>query len=266
MSPQVKNSPEWPGYNIRPRPFISSLFGVFWVVMVFVVSAFFLIFLRIIFAPRKYLDAVVYACNPVLVWSQGVTVKVFNREKFYDPSEACIIISNHSSLVDIPSVYMAASGRLRMLAKRELFWIPFIGWGMTAAKFVGVTRGKRSSGENAQKKIGKRLSEGYQFYIAPEGTRSPTGRLLPFKPGAFRIAKIHKVPIVVLALEEPWKLLPKTDLLARKKGNLKATFLGKISTVSAENRDLTAVDLMNIARQMYLDHGIADAGLTPPQS
>ena len=244
---------------MRKRSLPEAIFGVFVVFMVFFVSAFILIFLRIIFAPKKWEDAVVYACNPVLVWSQGVTVEVFNRDKFYDAHTPCVVVANHSSLVDIPAVYIAASGTMRMLAKRELFWLPFIGWGMTAAHFVGVRRGKRTSGERAQRIIGKRLRAGYQFYVAPEGTRSPTGKLLPFKPGAFRIAKIHQVPIVVLALENPWEILPKGKLLTRRKSTMRATFIGRISTTSAENSAKDPTELMEMARNLFLKHGFAES-------
>jgi 1-acyl-sn-glycerol-3-phosphate acyltransferase len=99
--------------------------------------------------------------------------------------------------------------------------------------------------------------------MAPEGTRSPLGYLLPFKTGAFRIALKTKTPIVVLALEKPWEILPKGNLLPLYSGTVNATFLGKIDPLkfleSPENTEKHLQSMIYEARVMFLKHGLTES-------
>ena len=241
--------------NLRYRGYIKALIGALGVILVFILISTFLILLRLIFAPRKWQNKVIKNSADLLNFFLGIKVEVLNR-KFYNPDEPCLIISNHSSLIDIPITYAATSGCLRMLGKVELLLIPFLGWGMLASHFVAVRRGNRSSGDKALKTITQRLKDGFQFYMAPEGTRSPKGHLLPFKTGAFRIAQKTKVPIIVLALEKPWKILPKGKLLPLYGGTIKATFLGKIDP---QDNSKTVEEMLREARHLFLKHGFTES-------
>lgn len=256
---------EKPRYRGYPKAFIGAL-GV---ILVFVIVSLLLILLRIIFAPRKWQNTLIEKSANLLNFFLGIEVKVTNKE-IYNSKEACLIISNHSSLIDIPITYAAASGCLRMLGKIELLLIPFLGWGMLASHFVAVRRGNRSSGEKALNKITQRLKLGFQFYMAPEGTRSPRGKLLPFKTGAFRIALKTNTPIVVLALEKPWELLPKGKLLPLYGGIVHATFLGKIdpqnflkeesNTLQPSNGSEKSIqNMIQNARKLFIDHGLTES-------
>ena len=239
----------------RHRGYTKALIGALGVILVFIFTSTLLIFLRLIFAPRYWQNKIIKKSADLLNFFLGIKVEVSNI-KFYNSNEPCLIISNHSSLIDIPITYAATSGCLRMLGKFELLLIPFLGWGMLASHFVAVRRGNRSSGEKALKTITQRLKDGFQFYMAPEGTRSPHGHLLPFKTGAFRIAQKTNVPIIVLALEKPWEILPKGKLLPLYGGTVSATFLGKIETQSSLK---TIEEMIGEARSLFLKHGLTES-------
>jgi 1-acyl-sn-glycerol-3-phosphate acyltransferase len=103
-------------------------------------------------------------------------------------SEAFVVMSNHQSLYDIPVLFQALQRRVRMVAKRELFMIP--GWGraMQLSGFVEVDRRNRDRAIASLELAKTALQQGTNIWIAPEGTRGPGGKLLPFKQGGFHLA------------------------------------------------------------------------------
>lgn len=103
-------------------------------------------------------------------------------------SEAFVVMSNHQSHYDIPVMFQALRRRVRMVAKQELFKIP--GWGpaMRMAGFVEVDRKDRAAAIQSLESAKHALSSGTSIWIAPEGTRGPGDKLLPFKQGGFHLA------------------------------------------------------------------------------
>ena len=103
-------------------------------------------------------------------------------------NEAFVVMSNHQSHYDIPVMFQALKRRVRMVAKRELFKIP--GWGpaMRMAGFVEIDRKNRSAAIQSLASAQQALGHGTSIWIAPEGTRGPGDKLLPFKQGGFHMA------------------------------------------------------------------------------
>ncbi|NCN27394.1 1-acyl-sn-glycerol-3-phosphate acyltransferase [bacterium] len=155
----------------------------------------------------------------------------------YDPKKPCIIISNHQSLVDIPTVYEVFSGPVKMLGKAELFKIPFFGWALTAAGLIPVDRGNREAATKTIELTKKRLSEGVQIWMAPEGTRSVDGKLGAFKGGAFRMAADLNLPIVGLVLNGTKDVLRKKSFLVNPFQQINAVVLPAVSMA-----DVGAID------------------------
>jgi 1-acyl-sn-glycerol-3-phosphate acyltransferase len=243
-------------HPVKRHPVLVIL-GLAGMMLSFAFWAMVLILRRIFFLPRSLEDYSIKTCSRWIAKSMAIKVRVENAH-LYNPNEPALVIANHSSLVDIPMVHAACSARLRMLGKRELFWIPFMGWAMLASHYIGVNRGKKSSGARAVDLIRKRLSQGYQIFLAPEGTRSAKGCLLPFKPGAFRIAAETCTPIYVLGLSRPWEFLPKGDLFPPFKAELEAKFLGKIEPKNDENQVKTPEQLLQEARNLFLKAGFKE--------
>jgi 1-acyl-sn-glycerol-3-phosphate acyltransferase len=130
------------------------------------------------------------------------------------PSYACLFMSNHQSHYDIPILYTALPRSLRMVAKAELFKVPIWGRAMRDAGFVSVDRsGDRQQAEKAMRLVKEALKNGFNVWIAPEGTRSPDGRLGRFKKGGFILAIETDTPIVPVAISGSAGILPKKSKL-----------------------------------------------------
>jgi len=109
--------------------------------------------------------------------------------KYLDADETYVVMSNHQSLYDIPTMCVAFDGRtIRMITKKELFRVPIWGAAMKASGFVSVDRSNREAAIESLKVAEHALAGGTDIWIAPEGTRSRTGVMGSFKQGGFHLA------------------------------------------------------------------------------
>ena len=122
-----------------------------------------------------------------LIEQAGIELVVTGLERA-PADETFVVMSNHQSQYDIPVMFQALRRRVRMVAKAELFKIP--GWGpaMRMAGFVEVDRKDRAAAIQSLESAKHALSQGTSIWIAPEGTRGPGEKLLPFKQGGFHLA------------------------------------------------------------------------------
>lgn len=130
-----------------------------------------------------------------------ITIVVRGRENLGDGSETFILMSNHQSHFDIPVLYRAIPRRIRMVAKAELFRIPLFGRAMVAGGFVKVDRRNHQQAVQSLRDSASMLDHGTFLWIAPEGTRSVTGKLGPFKSGGFHVALESGRRILPIAIE-----------------------------------------------------------------
>jgi len=115
--------------------------------------------------------------------------------------QPCIFMANHVSNLDPPVLLPQIPGRTAVFVKIELMKIPFIGMGMRMGGFVPVARG--GSREGAMESIenaSKVLASGVHITSFPEGTRSRTGKMLPFKKGPFYLAQQSNAPIIPVSI------------------------------------------------------------------
>jgi 1-acyl-sn-glycerol-3-phosphate acyltransferase len=125
------------------------------------------------------------------------------------PGRAYVYMSNHQSHLDIPMLYATLpSPTIRMLAKRELFQIPIWGQGLRAAEFVEVDRGNHARAVASIEHAARLIRDGVSIYLAPEGTRTKTGALGPLKKGGFHLAMQTATPIVPVAVDGTYAILP----------------------------------------------------------
>ena len=127
-----------------------------------------------------------------------------------DPRRPYVVVSNHASFADILLI-SHLPWEMKWMSKAELFRLPVMGWLMRLAGDIPLQRGFGPSAVEAIARCREVLANRVSVMIFPEGTRSPTADLLPFKDGAFRLAIDAGVPILPLALHGTATALPKHD-------------------------------------------------------
>ncbi len=121
------------------------------------------------------------------------------RGRLADPRRPYVVIANHESYADV-FLISCFPWEMKWLSKDAMFRIPGMGWMMQMAGDIKLIRGDRDSTLNAMSQCRDRLAKKVSVMIFPEGTRSLTPEMLPFKDGAFRLAIEAGVPIVPIAL------------------------------------------------------------------
>lgn len=115
--------------------------------------------------------------------------------------QTCIFMANHVSNLDPPVLLSLIPGRTAFFVKKALLKIPLVGRAMRMAGFVPVERNKGR--ENARESIERGsnvLASSVHITSFPEGTRSRTGQLLPFKKGPFYLAQQTGAPIIPISI------------------------------------------------------------------
>lgn len=129
-----------------------------------------------------------------------------------DPRRPYVAVANHESLADI-FLLSHLPWEMKWLSKEAIFRIPVMGWMMRMAGDVPVRRSDRASRAEALEQCRDRLAKRVSVMIFPEGTRSRTRELLPFKDGAFRLAVETGCPILPMAVAGTRNAMPKGSLV-----------------------------------------------------
>jgi 1-acyl-sn-glycerol-3-phosphate acyltransferase len=133
-------------------------------------------------------------------WLIGIRVEVSGLENV-PPNTACIFMANHVSNLDPPALLPRIPGRTSAFVKKSLMKIPVFGWGLKLGEFVPVSRDGSVTGAQESVAAARRvLSKGIHITTFVEGTRSPDGRMLPFKKGPFYLAMQTGAPCIPISL------------------------------------------------------------------
>lgn len=153
----------------------------------------------------------------------GIRLEVLGRENI-DKKKPYIFMSNHLSFLDGPLLFMLIPQPVRVILKKEVFKIPFVGLGMKQVEFVPVDRKSIRGGKRSIERATRLIKEkGFSFLIFPEGTRSLDGNIQKFKRGGFFLAVNSQAPIVPISIKGSYELMPKGRKLVRK-GKIKVVF------------------------------------------
>ena len=156
-----------------------------------------------------------------------------------DPRLPYVAVSNHESYADI-FLISHFPWEMKWLSKDTFFKIPFMGWMMRMANDIPIKRGKRESVVSAMQGCRDRLGKKCTVMIFPEGTRSKTEELLPFKDGAFKLAIEAGIPVLPIAVAGTRDCMAKGSFAFRR-AHAKARVLAPISTAGMAGSDLAAL-------------------------
>jgi 1-acyl-sn-glycerol-3-phosphate acyltransferase len=184
----------------------------------------------------------VETCNERLQqWSRNIVAHAriditVEGEGNLDRGESRLVMSNHQSHFDIPVLFQALRVPLRMVAKKELYRIPLMGQAMRAAGFVEIDRSNRDAAIHQLREAGTRLHESISLWIAPEGTRSQTGRLGSFKKGGFYLAQDLGLRIQPVAINGTRDVLPAHGLTVTRGRSVRVRILPPIDPAEYAGR------------------------------
>lgn len=174
----------------------------------------------------------------------GVRVTVVNPQNA-TRHRTNVFLSNHVSNLD-PAALFLTLPRIAVILKKELSRLPMLGYVMKMGGFIYVDRQARDSRRHALAAGVDTLRRGISLLIFPEGTRSPDGKLLPFRPGPFTMAIEAGVPIVPITVHGARELMPKGKL-GITPGQVTLVFHDPIDTSTLGNEQRAA--LMNRVRR-----------------
>lgn len=198
----------------------------------------------------------------LILFTSGVRVKLAGLENV-EPDRACVFCSNHLSLMDTALVFAHVPVQFRILAKRYVFRIPFLGSHLRRSGHLPVDETNPRSALRSFELAAQHIRTGAPVILFPEGGRSPDGRLGEFKTGAALLAIKAGVPLVPLAIHGSRQVLPPGSIHIRP-ATVRMSFAKAFSTEGLTYRD--AERLTALARQKIgemLDEQTADRHLMP---
>jgi len=133
------------------------------------------------------------------LWLSGIRFTVIGADNL-PLDRAAVYCSNHESNVDPPILFTALHPRMHILYKHEIDQIPVLARAFRMGGFIPIDRRNKESAMRSIEKGAKSIRDGSSFLIFPEGTRSRTGQMLPFKKGGFVMAIKAGAPIVPIAI------------------------------------------------------------------
>lgn len=151
----------------------------------------------------------------MLVDATGSSVTVIGAEKV-PKEQAVVIVANHQGYFDIPVLLGYFPKAAAYIAKAEVRKYPILGKWNELYGTVFIKRGNPREALRAIQEGVERLKAGYSLVIFPEGTRSPDGHVLPFKPGALKLAQKSGAPIVPVTLVNTRTIMGKNSLKIRQ--------------------------------------------------
>jgi 1-acyl-sn-glycerol-3-phosphate acyltransferase len=186
-----------------------------------------------------------------LRWA-GIRIDISGRE-LVPAGTACIFISNHISNLDPPILLPLIPGRTSVYLKRSLMNIPILGYGMRLGDFIPVDRDGKLESAKESVRIGVRvLQSGLHVMTFVEGTRSRTGRLLPFKKGPFHLAMESGAPMIPVSI---WG----TESMMKKGGLTITPGLAHVQFhAPLWPRDYTSREELLLASRMAIESGLPE--------
>ena len=174
------------------------------VLLSFCIVAFILYALLSLFRLSNAADSTVHGIYTAIIWwilaVLGISLHVEGKANIPPKGSRVVYMANHQSMIDVPVVFYAGmwSG---VIAKKELWKIPFLHGCMVTLKCIPLDRSSPKEGIKSIPKGVEQIKKGIPMMIYPEGTRSKTGEIAEFKAGSFKLATKAKALIVPVAIQ-----------------------------------------------------------------
>ena len=185
-------------------------------------------------------------------------VEVIGRGNL-DPATPAVYVSNHLSYMDTPVLFAKLPFQFRILAKQQLWKVPFIGWHLNRSGQVPVDQTTSRSAISSLGRGVAALKASLPLLLFPEGGRSPEGHAQPFLSGAAWMAIRAQAPIVPVALVGTYELMPMHTYTLHPRP-LKVIFGHPIPTTGLTTKDADALTQRLYAEvsTMYYEHSTLD--------
>ncbi|MGA9210264.1 MAG: lysophospholipid acyltransferase family protein [Terriglobales bacterium] len=169
----------------------------------------------------------------------GMPVTVTGLERL-DLSRPRIYAANHLSALDIPVLYRYLPFQFRIIAHRVVFGVPLVGWHLRAAGQLMIDPESVALSRRALREAVQTLRRGLPLVVFPEGERSPTGEMLPFRRGTFLVAVEAQADVVPVAILGTYQAFPRGSSHLRP-GRLRLIIGDAIPVAGYTKRDLNAL-------------------------
>jgi len=205
--------------------------------------------------------ALINLLRPFAHWLCRILFKIqFHGVDNIPPDGGCIITPNHVTYADPIWITIPVRRRVYYMAWDKPFEIPVLGWIMKS--FGAFPVNVEAVDSSAQREARETLKEGRALVIFPEGGRTKTGRLMPFKMGAFRFALTYGVPIVPVTIKGASKVWPVGRLFPRR-GRISVTYHPPIQ-VEQVTEETSRHELKRLARLLAKQtHDVVASALDP---
>jgi 1-acyl-sn-glycerol-3-phosphate acyltransferase len=190
----------------------------------------------------------------------GVDVEVKGLEHL-DPKRAYVFVSNHRSYLDTATLFIYTGRRIGLLAKKELLKVPVLGVGMGFVNVMAIDRTNRELAIRTTEAAARRIHSGVSFGVFVEGTRARPGELLPFKKGAFYMARQAGVAVVPTAIKHSDVLMGKGTGEAQS-GTMEMIIMPPVETDEVStDQDMNTL-IANVRQSIAEELGVVNSELT----
>ena len=199
----------------------------------------------------------------MILATSGCKLQVEGLENV-DLSQAYIYACNHQSAFDIPTLYVGLPVQFRIMAKKELFRYPFMGWHLKRSGQIPIERENARSSLKSLIRASETVRGGTPLFVFPEGGRTPDGTIKPFLGGAFYVAIKAGVPIVPMAIVGTYEALPMNSFVVRPHP-IRLIVGSPIDTAGMHPRDMEklAATVQGRIEDLYYAHSyVADPRVT----
>jgi len=155
----------------------------------------------------RFLHWLAWIWGRSIIWFSRVRLESEGNEHL-DLDHPKILMANHQSQFDIWAILAQVPRKIRFVAKKELCRVPVLGQALKGGGHVIVDRKNRRQAFASYDKAAEKIRAGTSIIIFAEGTRSPDGRLLPFKKGGFMLALSAGVPIIPVSIVGGSQIMP----------------------------------------------------------